>query len=85
MLNEKISLNVTYAESYIASRLWANEYDCNVRDIIESGAYDAAVELMDDELRKKVVDELQEDCLEIDFLQRYAELHLEKFGEEFTV
>lgn len=44
--------------------------------------WDAIVELMDDELREQVHDELAP-CTEEEFFARYCELHEQKYGEPF--
>lgn len=54
------------------------------RDIIRAGHYNAAVELMDDELREQIHDELAP-CSGVDFLTRYLKEHQKKFGEEFIL
>lgn len=46
--------------------------------------FDACVNLMDDELREQVHAELAP-CTGQEFLDRYCELHLEKYGEDFQV
>jgi hypothetical protein len=47
-------------------------------------SFKAAVALMDDEIREQVHAE-KAPCFPQDFLDRYCELHEEKYGEEFTV
>lgn len=46
--------------------------------------FEAAVSLMDDELREQVAWELAP-CTDEEFLERYKELHAEKYGEEFVI
>lgn len=46
--------------------------------------YDAAVILMDDDLREQLHAELAP-CTEQEFFDEYVELHFERYGEEFTV
>lgn len=46
--------------------------------------FDAAVNLMDDEIRETLHGEMAP-CSDQEFLNRYAEEHALKFGEEFTV
>ena len=46
--------------------------------------FDSCVNLMDDELREQVHAELAP-CTYQEFLDRYCELHLEKYGEDFQV
>ena len=46
--------------------------------------FEAAVNLMDDTLREIVHAELSP-CTDEDFLARYQELHLSRFGTEFVV
>ena len=45
--------------------------------------FEAAVNLMDDELREQVHEELAP-CTEQEFVERYAELHEERHGEGFA-
>ena len=53
--------------------------DINGQDI----DFEAAVNIMDDELREQVNAELAP-CTNQEFFERYEELHEEKFGEEFA-
>lgn len=46
--------------------------------------FDVWVNLMDDELREQVHAELAP-CTDEAFLERYKQLHFEKYGEEFTI
>lgn len=46
--------------------------------------WDATVNMMDDEIREQVHAELAP-CSNEEFLARYEELHLAKYGEEFTI
>jgi len=46
--------------------------------------FDAAVTLMDDEIREEVHQELAP-CTNQEFIDAYVQRHREKFGEEFTV
>lgn len=52
--------------------------------IIDAGLYDAAVELMDDEIREPIHAAIAP-CSEIAFLGAYMIAHREKHGEEFSV
>lgn len=45
--------------------------------------FEDSVQLMDDDLREQVHAELAP-CTEEEFLERYKELHLQKYGEEFV-
>lgn len=45
--------------------------------------FEAAVNLMDDELREQVSAEMAP-CTDQDFIDRYADLHEQKFGESFA-
>ena len=54
------------------------------KEIIEAGDYEAAVSLMDDEIREEVHADLAP-CSEEEFLAEYMKRHYEKYGEEFTV
>ena len=46
--------------------------------------YDAAVELMDDDLREEVAADLAP-CTEQEFFAEYAKRHAAKFGEEWEL
>ena len=56
----------------------------NAQEIIERGLYDAAVQLMDDELREEIHADLAP-CTEEEFLEEYLKRHLAKYGVEFVV
>lgn len=45
--------------------------------------YDAAVNLMDDELREEIHAELAP-CTNQEFIEEYARRHKEKYGEDFA-
>jgi len=53
-------------------------------EIIEAGLYDAAVELMDDEIRESLHADLAP-CTDLEFLEAYMAAHAEKFGEQFAI
>ncbi len=53
-------------------------------EIIESGGYDAAVALMDDEIREAVHADLAP-CSELEFLEEYIRRHEAKYGEPFSI
>jgi hypothetical protein len=65
-------------------RKGGNETMTNAEKIIDNGLYDAAVELMDDDIREDLHRELAP-CTDLEFLEAYIERHKEKFGEEFTI
>lgn len=46
--------------------------------------YDSAVQLMDDELREELCDQLAP-CTEQEFFTAYEAAHAEKFGEEWEL
>lgn len=46
--------------------------------------WDAAVELMDDDIREQLHREMAP-CTDQEFFTAYEKAHLEKFGEEFVV
>lgn len=52
--------------------------------IIENGYYEAAVNLMDDEIREELHNEMAP-CTELEFLEAYMERHEEKYGTEFEI
>ena len=54
------------------------------KEIIESGLYGAAVQLMDDEIRERVHEEVAP-CTALEFLEAYMIAHKEKYGAEFVV
>lgn len=53
-------------------------------EIISNGLFDAAVALMDDEIREELHNKLAP-CTEEEFLEAYIEAHFKKYGEEFTI
>ena len=53
-------------------------------EIIEKGLYQAAVELMDDEIRESVHQDLSP-CTDEEFLIEYMKRHAEKYGMDFVV
>lgn len=55
-----------------------------VRELLSKFDMDALVNYMDDDIRERVHIDLAP-CENAKFLARYMELHLEKYGEEFTV
>lgn len=54
------------------------------KEIIENGLYDAAVNLMDDEIREAIHAELAP-CTEEEFLEEYMKRHEDKYNEQFTI
>ena len=46
--------------------------------------YDACVNMMDDDIREQVHDELAP-CTDQEFLDRYCQVHCQVFGEEFQI
>lgn len=56
----------------------------NAKEIIENGMYDAAVNLMDDEIREELHREMAP-CTDEEFLEAYIEAHKEKFGKDFEL
>lgn len=56
----------------------------SAQDIIDSGLYSAAVNLMDDELREELHDMLFP-CSDFEFLSAYMEEHFKKFGIPFCI
>lgn len=46
--------------------------------------FDACVDMMDDDIRERVEDELPP-CSDQEFLDRYCQIYEEEFGEEFQV
>ena len=52
--------------------------------IIENGYYEAAVNLMDDEIREELHNEMAP-CTDLEFLEEYMKRHEEKYGEEFEI
>lgn len=56
----------------------------NCEEIIDENLYDAAVNLMDDQIREELHNELAP-CSNLEFLEAYCKKHKEKFGEEFTI
>lgn len=56
----------------------------NANDIINAGLYQAAVELMDDEIREQLHSDLAP-CSDLEFLEAYMKAHEEKYGIPFVV
>ena len=54
------------------------------QEIIEQGLFNAAVELMDDEIRETVHHELSP-CSDEEFLTEYMKRHAEKYGVDFVI
>lgn len=53
-------------------------------DIIQKGCYDAAVALMDDDIREEIHRDLAP-CTDLDFLVEYMKRHKEKYGIDFVI
>ena len=56
----------------------------SANDIINAGLYQAAVELMDDEIREQLHSDLAP-CSDLEFLESYMKAHEEKYGIPFVV
>ena len=56
----------------------------NAKWIIENGYYDAAVNLMDDEIREELHMQMCP-CSDLEFLEAYMQRHEEKYSEEFEI
>ena len=54
------------------------------QEIINNNLFDAAVQLMDDEIRESVHAELAP-CSDLEFLEEYIARHKEKYNEDFTI
>lgn len=54
------------------------------KEIINNGLFDAAVALMNDEIREDLHNKLAP-CTEEEFLEAYIEAHYKKYGVEFTI
>ena len=54
------------------------------KEIIDNGYYEAAVALMDDEIREAIHADLAS-CSELEFLTEYMRRHKEKYGSEFSI
>lgn len=60
------------------------EFKMTAQEIIEQGLFNAAVELMDDEIREAVHQELSP-CSDEEFLTEYMKRHAEKYGVDFVI
>lgn len=60
------------------------EFAYEAQEIIENGCFDAAVELMDDDLREYLHERLSP-CSDFEFLEAYMREHFERYGFVFTV
>lgn len=56
----------------------------NIKEVITSGNYESAVNLMDDEIREDIHREMAP-CSDAEFLTEYCKRHAEKYGEEFEI
>lgn len=56
----------------------------NANEIITNGFYEAAVNLMDDEIREELHRELAP-CSDLEFLEEYMKRHKEKYNEDFEI
>lgn len=65
-------------EAYVPDHYW----DAEAEAVVENGQYDAAVALMDDDLREELHAEVAP-CEDAEFLAEYARRHFARFGEEF--
>lgn len=54
------------------------------KEIMDRGLYEAAVVLMDDDIREELHREYAP-CTELKFLEAYMDKHYEKYGMEFIV
>lgn len=54
------------------------------KEIVEKGCFDAAVILMDDEIRESIHADLAP-CTEEEFLEEYMRRHEERYGIPFVV
>lgn len=55
----------------------------SAKEIVEAGLFDAAVNMMDDEIREDLHAEIAP-CSDVEFMEAYLDAHYEKYGEEFT-
>ena len=56
----------------------------NAKEIIENGMYDAAVNMMDDEIREELHRDMVP-CTDEEFLEAYMKAHKVKYGEDFEI
>lgn len=54
------------------------------QDIIKSGHFDAAVMLMDDDIREELHDRISP-CTDLEFMEEYMKAHAEKYGLPFII
>ena len=54
------------------------------KEIVDGGYYEAAVNLMDDEIREALNRELAP-CTDLEFLEAYMVAHKDKYGQDFTI
>ena len=59
-------------------------YGHEAQVMINNGLFDAAVELMDDEIREEIHDEISP-CGKAEFLEEYMRRHEKKYGVKFEV
>ena len=56
----------------------------DAKEIIESGMYEQAVNLMDDEIREELHEEMSP-CTDEEFLTAYIKAHKAKYGKDFEI
>ena len=61
-----------------------HDFEAAARQIIDSGNYVAAVNLMDDGIREQLHADLAP-CSDLEFLTAYMEMHYNQYGEAFTI
>lgn len=83
-MNEALVSGVMDALDKYEAKIEAEGRQDLARDIIDSGLYEAAVVLMDDEIREDLNREMAP-CTKEVFLAAYMSKHYEKYGTEFIV
>jgi hypothetical protein len=83
-MNEALVNGVMDALDKYEAKIEAEGRQDLARDIIDNGLYEAAVALMDDEIREDLNREMAP-CTEEAFLVAYMGKHYKKYGFEFFV
>ena len=83
-MNEALVNGVMDALDKYEAKIKAEGRQALARDIIDNGLYEAAVALMDDEIREDLNREIAP-CTEEDFLVAYMDKHYRRYGSAFVI
>lgn len=75
--------NYSDAKAVVVGEHYSSD-DKIIREVIDGGCFEAATMLMDDDIREALNREYAP-CSDEEFLIRYMDAHLLKYGEEFLI